>query len=136
LAIGIVAQLLFYYTLLYAHLLRSSAFSGPYLAADAHRVWLRVGGLRRPRVVVLPWSAVEHVELRDVPKGMFSVRHVCLYAPAQVPEAGADRKIVRDTKAAMKATGTPFCVNIRQVHGTPAALVARLREYAATASLR
>ncbi|MBC6466783.1 hypothetical protein [Actinomadura alba] len=136
LAIGIVAQLLFYNTLLYVHLLRSTAFSGPYLAADAHRVWLRVGGLRRPRVVVLPWNAVQHVELHDVPKGVFSVRHVCLYAPSQLAEAGADRGVVRDTRAAAKATGTPFCVNIRQVHGDPAELLARLRQYAAAASVR
>ncbi|MBC6457126.1 hypothetical protein [Actinomadura sp. HBU206391] len=133
-AIGIFAQLSFYNMLLYVHLLRMSAFSGPYLAADENWVWLRVGGFRKPRVVVLPWAAIEHVELRKVSKGMFSVQHICLYAPSMVAQANADRGVARDTRAAMKATGTPFCVNIRQVHGDPATLEARLREYARTAS--
>jgi hypothetical protein len=131
LAIGIVAQLSLYNMLLHVHMLRMTAFSGPYLAADENRVWLRVGGFRRPRVVVLPWTVIKHVELRKVPKGLFAVQHVCLYAPSLMAAAHADRGVARDTRAVLKAAGTHFGVNVRQVHGDLHAVVARLREYAA-----
>jgi hypothetical protein len=118
--------------LLHAYMLRVTLFSGPYLAADQDQVWVRLGGFRRPRVAVLPWSAVQDVRLHKQSPSIVQVRYVCLYAPSLADEMTAhrDRGIARWARALQHATGTPFAVNIRHADGDAADMVARLKKYA------
>jgi hypothetical protein len=120
--------------LLQAHALRVAAFSGAYLAADQDRVWLRAGGIRRPRVVVLPWDAIQDVRLHGSSRSFLSPRFICLDAPSIVDEANGRHTLSRYMRSLRRVTGTPFAVDIRHAHGDGTDVVARLKKYA-TASV-
>lgn len=110
---------------------RGETMLGPSLAADEDGVWVRLGGMLRPKIAYLPWSEVSAVRCDTwaAPTGR-TIPFVCFDADDAAETALRDPGLVKTTRKAVELFGTPFVVSDRNKDVSMADLVERIKPLA------